>query len=126
MEFFASGKYTLSAPAGKKLPNKVCDLDLNYMSLQISVDTLNSKFAFFPAVFKEPFKLHLIPFKWLALMSLLSPRQTLICRKQPSLSSPLEQLYILFLVSGAWGPAGRRAYKKKMLLALKILLILIS
>lgn len=96
------------------------------MSLQINVDAFNSKFAFFLAIFSESFELHLIPFEWLTLMSLLSPRQACICRKQPSLSSPLGHLYILFHVSGAWGEAGRGAYKKKMLLALKILLILIS
>lgn len=43
--------------------SKVCDLDLSYMSLQKGVDAFNSKFAFFPAVFKESFELHLIPFK---------------------------------------------------------------
>lgn len=43
--------------------SKVCDLDLSYMSLQKGVNAFNSKFAFFPAVFKESFELHLIPFK---------------------------------------------------------------
>lgn len=107
-------KYTLFAPDGKKIPNRFCDLDLSYMSLQTNVDTLHkSKFAFFPTVFKDSFEFDLIPFKWLTLMFLLSPRQALIGRKQPSLSSPLGQLYILFLVSGAWEEAGRRAYRKE-------------
>lgn len=61
-------QYTLSAPAGKKFPKKVWDLDLSYMSLQINVDPFTSKMAFLPAVFlglefNEAFELHLVPFK---------------------------------------------------------------